>query len=274
MRTSSSLPLPLALAACLSLQLVSAQSDAVLVDDDEGALATMAFIGADELPDPYAPLNAALGGDSIRYAKGIPCAGWVEDHYPDGTIMHRGYYGEGRLLVYRNYHPNGLLEREFKAQSSTRCSMRTWHPNGVLRSETAFVQGAALTFTEHYTNGAVRYTEEKHPSLPYYKVMDLFAPDGKPISTLHVVDKKASSAAPSPKPAMVERGKASAAKNVVFEQREYWPNGQLRASGRSQFNPHRYDSQRIGAWTYFDEAGKPVMEERYVDGKVHETADL
>ena len=242
----------LALVAGLALCRASAQIDALVPDEGEPVYPGDSLMGADELPDPYAPLNAALGGDSVRYCKGITCAGWVEDRYPDGVLKHRGYYGEGRLLVYSNYHPNGRMEREFKVQGSTRCSMRTWHSNGVLRSETIHVDGSARTYTEHYTTGALRYTEEKHPSQPYYKVMDLFAPDGKPISTLHIVDKK----------------------KVVFEQHEYWPNGQLRATGRSQFNPQRYDSQRIGAWTYYDASGKPVMEERYVDGKVHEMADL
>jgi antitoxin component YwqK of YwqJK toxin-antitoxin module len=230
----------------------SAQYDEPVLYDGNAAFLNDTLMGEEEVPDPYAPLNAALGGDSLRYCKGIACAGWVEDHYPDGTLRHRGYYGDGKLLVYSNYHPNGLLEREFKVQGSTHCSIRTWHSNGVLRGETAYVNGDARTYTEHYTNGAVRYTEEKHPSQPYYKVMDVFAPDGKPISTLHIVDKK----------------------KIVFEQREYWSNGQLRAVGRSQFNPHRYDSQRIGAWTYYDASGKPVKEERYVEGKVHETADL
>jgi hypothetical protein len=83
-------------------------------------------------------------------------------------------------------------------------------------------------------------------------MMDLFGPDGTPASTLKLVDKK----------------------RVVFEQQEFWPNGRLRASGRSQFNKHSYDTQRIGAWTWYDMNGVPDVEQRYVDGKVHETADL
>lgn len=249
---SRSLSHLLAIVACFVLSPASAQTDALLMDEDIPFVQADSLVGPDEAPDPYAPFNAALGGDSVRYCKGIACAGRVEDHYPDGTLLHRGYYGEGRLLVYSNYHPNGALEREYTVQGSTRSTMRTWYADGVLRSETFYLNGIARSFTEHYTNGAVRYTEEKHTSLPYYKVMDLFAPDGKPISTLHVVDKK----------------------KVVFEQRVYWPGGQLRAVGRSQFNPQRYDSQRIGAWTYYDPSGKPVKEERYIEGKVHETADL
>jgi hypothetical protein len=98
----------------------------------------------------------------------------------------------------------------------------------------------------------VRYHEERHRSEPYYLVMDLFAPDGNPISTLHLIDKK----------------------HVVFEQKEYWPNGTVRLAGRAQFDPTRYDTRRIGSWTYYDQAGTAQREERYLDGKVHETAEL
>lgn len=206
----------------------------------------------EELPDPYAPLNVALGGDSVRMINGSACAGWVEDRYPDGVLKHRGYYGDGRLITYRNYHPNGKMEREFRMKDQTRSSMRTFYDNGLLRSETRFVGGLSRSYVEHYPSGQVRYIEEKHPSLPYYTVMDLFAPDGKPVSTLRVVDKK----------------------QGIFEQREYWPGGQLRAMGRARFNPQRFDSQRIGSWTYHDQEGKPVKQESYVDGKVHETAEL
>ncbi len=229
----------------------AAQADeTLLVYDEYWHLDTL--VGADEAIDPYAGLNSALGGDSVRYCSGTPCSGWVEDHYPDGSLKHRGYYGEGRLITYRNHHPNGQLEREFKLKDNTRCSMRIYHDNGTLRSEAHYVDGASRTYSEHYTNGRLRYTEEKHPSLPCYVVMDLFAPDGQAVNSLHLVDKK----------------------RMVFDQREYWPNGQVRASGRSQFNKQRYDSQRIGAWTYYDTAGKPQREEHYVDGKVHETAEL
>ncbi len=248
---SHSCPLPILLFLVTSRVALAQVGDPPLPPEDV-LLSGDTFNWPEELPDPYAPLNAALGGDSVRMANGSACTGWVEDRYPNGGLRHRGYYGEGRIITYRNYHPNGQMEREFRMKDQTRSSMRTFYDNGILRSEARFVDGLSRSYVEHYPNGQVRYTEERHPSLPYYLVMDLFAPDGKPVSTLHVVDKK----------------------QGVFEQREYWPNGQLRAMGRSRFNPQRYDSQRIGSWTYHDEQGKPVREESYVDGKVHETAEL
>ena len=135
----------------------------------------------EELPDPYAPLNAALGGDSVRMVNGSSCTGWVEDRYPDGVLKHRGYYGDGRIITYRNFPPNGQMVREFRMKDQTRSSMPTFYDNGILRSETRFVDGLWLSYVEHYPSGQVRYTEEKHPSLPYYTVMDLFAPDGTPV---------------------------------------------------------------------------------------------
>ena len=115
-----------------------------------------------------------------------------------------------------------------------------------------YYRGRAIEYADHYANGQLRYHEEKHRSEPYYLRMDLYAADGKPISLLQLVDKK----------------------KVVFEQREYHPNGQLRETGRAQYDPGRGDSRRIGTWTLYDDQGRPVREERYVDGKVHDVRDL
>jgi antitoxin component YwqK of YwqJK toxin-antitoxin module len=229
-----------------------AQSDSLWLEADEFSAS------ADAMPDPaapmeqYDPLNAALGGDSVRQCNGFACSGWVEDHYPNGQLKHRGYYKDGQLVVFKNYLETGQLEREFEVVNNLRCMLRTYHDNGSVRTETKYTKGVALAYVLYYPNGQVRYTEEKHPKEPYYLVMDLFAQDGKPISELHLVDKK----------------------KVVFEQSEYWPGGVLKYRGKSQFNPQRFDTQRIGQWTRFDRAGKAVAQDNYVDGKVHGTVLL
>jgi antitoxin component YwqK of YwqJK toxin-antitoxin module len=219
---------------------------------DEQTVQGDAVDDATEPMELYEPLNAALGGDSVRMCDGLGCVGWVEDHYPNGTLKHRGYYKDGTLLVYSNYHPSGTLEREFKVVSNTKCFLRTYHDNGHVRSEVNYVNGDALTYADYYASGKLRYQEEKHPEHPYYKRMDLYAEDGKPISTLQIVDKK----------------------RVIFEQKEFWSNGQVKCAGRSQFSPRRFDSLRIGEWMYFSENGKPERKETYIDGKVHDMAAL
>ncbi len=210
------------------------------------------LLGTSTPIDAYDALNQALGGDSVRVCDGRPCTGKVEDHYPDGVLEHRGYYQDGRLLVYKNFWPSGALEREYQVVSNTRSSLTTYHPNGQLRTVAVYVKGDQRSYAEHYVNGQLRYAEERHTDLPVYTRMDLFAPDGRPISTLALVDKK----------------------RVVMAQKEYWPNGQVRCEGRSQYDRQQGDSGRIGEWVYFDDHGQPLRKESYVGGKVHLVAEV
>ena len=228
------------------------QVDPALLAREEGGMS--AAVVEDEEPalTDYDALVPALGGDSVRISNGFPCIGWVEDRWPAGGLKHRGYYNDGRLVVFKNYHQNGAMEREFKMLDDRRCQTRTYYSNGTLRSEALHVEGVCLKYADHYPSGLLRYQEEKHKSEPYYMVMDIYAADGKPISTLHIVDKK----------------------KVVFEQKEYHPSGQIRSAGRAQFDPGSMDTKRIGTWTNYDVQGVPISEEHYVEGRLHDSREL
>ena len=230
----------------LVIRTLTAQPDTLILLQDEHYV--LGELGDDPSPDLYAyeALNKALGGDSVRTCSGHPCIGWVEDKYPDGTLKHRGYYDQGRLTVYRNYYPNGKLERDFKPVDAVKSVLRTYHSNGQLRSEARYADGISISYEDHYLNGALRYAEERHRSEPYFTRMDLFAADGQPISLLQLVDRK-----------MIE-----------FEQKEYHPGGALKCQGRARYNPSRMDTQRIGTWTYYDATGAVARAEDYQEGKV------
>ncbi len=236
----------------LRCAMASGQADTLLLAHDEHAVGTQWLEDRTAAVNGYEPLNGALGGDSVRLCNGYACVGWVEDRYPDGVLKHRGYYNDGQLIIYKNYHPDGTLEREFRSIDNLRCVLRTYHGNGTLRSETKYFQGRPIAYADHYPNGQLRYQEERHKTEPYYLRMDLYAADGKPISLLQLVDRK----------------------HVVFEQREYHPNGLLRETGRARYDPGRGDSRRVGTWIHYDPNGRPVREERYVDGRVQEVKDL
>jgi len=231
---------------------VVGQTDQLLLAQDEHYV--MGDTGEDPAPDlnAYSGLIKILGGDSVRHCNGHPCIGWVEDHYPDGVLKHRGYYDGGQLTVYRNYHPDGTLERDFRGIDDVKSLMRTYHRNANPRSETRFADGVAYQYKDFYVSGQLRYEEERDRDEAYFTRMDLYAADGQPISLLRVVDRK----------------------KAEFEQKEYYPGGALKCTGHSRYNPSRMDTQRIGTWTFYDAVGRPVREEDHIDGKVHAARDL
>lgn len=244
----SSFRIPSFIAAACMACLSFAQDDRVAIASGATASATSVEEAEDlRAITEYDRFNKTIGGDSIRYRHGHPCIGWVEDRRVDGSLKHRGYYDEGRLLLYRNLYPNGQLEREFKQVDNLRSVLRTYHPNGQLATETKYHDGISSSYKEFHPNGRMRYDEVRHRSGAYYERMDLFAEDGTPISTMELVDRK----------------------RVEFLLREYHPGGALQSEGRARYNPQRMDTQRIGAWTYMDENGTLVRTEEYVDGKVH-----
>ena len=59
-----------------------------------------------------------LHSDSTVLKKVYAVNGWKEDHYSTGELLHKGYYIEGQLKVYKNFYPNGNIERNFKAIDS------------------------------------------------------------------------------------------------------------------------------------------------------------
>ncbi len=222
------------------------QEDQGLLNTDEHYV--MGDAGEDPSPElhAYEGLNRALGGDSVRYCSGHPCIGWVEDHYPDGTLKHRGNYDAGQLLIYKNYHPTGSLEREFRSIDAMKSVLRTYHPNGNLRSETRYVDGVVTNYQDNYVNGQLRYAEERDRKESFFVRMDLFAANGTPVSLFQLVDRK----------------------QLEFELKEFHPSGALRSTGRARYDRSRMDTQRVGVWRHYDAAGALVKEEHYTDGKV------
>jgi hypothetical protein len=225
---------------------LAAQNDSLLLSMDEHYV--MGDAGEDPLPElhVYDRLNPVLGGDSVRLCSGVPCSGWVDDHYADGVLKHRGNYQDGRLLIYRNYHPSGSLEREFRSVDAIRCVMRTYHANGTMRSEARYVEGGIVSYQDNYVNGQLRYMEERDRKEGYFTRMDLFTAAGQPVSLFRLVDRK----------------------HIEFEVKEFHPGGALKSSGQARYDRSRMDTQRIGVWQHFAADGSKEREEHYQDGKL------
>ncbi len=82
----------------------------------------------------YEKLNMMLGKDSIRNgATGYAANGFIEDYYTSGQLLHKGFYVDGQLKIYKNYYPNGKEEQVFRSMDEILAEMET------LDEETNFI---------------------------------------------------------------------------------------------------------------------------------------
>ncbi|HET6243060.1 MAG: hypothetical protein H0V01_09320 [Bacteroidetes bacterium] len=189
--------------------------------------------------------NNILGGDSIRNCRNYACQGWVEDFYENGKTLHKGFYIEGILNSYKNFYPDGTLEREFKNKSLVKSELTTYHPNGNIRTKGVFVEGSSLIYEEYYETGQLEYMEENHKSMEYYVSTKSFYSTGTQESILLLTNPK----------------------KLTFSKVEYHENGTIREQGELFFNKNNMDYYKSGKWSYFDETSKLTHETLYENGK-------
>ncbi len=193
----------------------------------------------------YEKLNLKIGGDSVRNdKKGYAVQEWVEDVYESGRILHKGYYEDGQLKIYKNFFENGNIERSFKVVDFKHCNMQIFYPNGKLKSEITYYDGAAQIWTDYYQNGQIEYTEENSKNMDYLVMRKSFAEDGKPQDTFEITD----------------------VKKKKYTKKEYYENGKIKAEGPMKYNASYIDYQKDGVWSIYDESGN-VSKEKWVRGE-------
>lgn len=195
----------------------------------------------------YDKLNARIGGDSTRNCKGYACEGWVADFYTNGNVLHKGYYVEGQLKIYQNFYVSGQMEREFKVVDDYKCAMTVYHKDGKIKSSIRYVDGNPVKWEDFFPNGQLEYYEE-YAKKGYYVAQKSFFESGQAHEILELVNKK----------------------KLLYSKKEYFENGKIKTEGETVYNEDMLDYQRSGKWSYFDESGKLVKEEMYVNGKVNE----
>ena len=194
----------------------------------------------------YEKLNFAIGGDSVRNdRKGYAVQEWVQDIYESGKVLHRGFYEDGHLKIYKNYFENGNVERAFKIVDFKRCNMQIFYSDGKLKSDVTYYQGSAQIWTDYYPNGKIEYTEENTKNMEYLVNRKSYAEDGKPQEIFEVTDPK----------------------KKRYIKKEYHENGKLKAEGAMKYNPSVIDYQKEGLWTIYDENGNVIDKEQWVKGE-------
>ena len=195
----------------------------------------------------YDKLVLRLGGDSIRHCKGYACSGWIQDRYDSGELLHKGYYVEGHLRIFKNFFPNGKVERDYKVIDDRKSNMHIYYSSGQLKSQQKYVDAEAIIWDDYYSNGNLEYHEEYHKSFNYYISQASYFENGKPHQTLTLVHKK----------------------KLLFEKKEYFENGNIKEAGELVYSEDALDYLKKGKWTIYNEDGTPKREETYVNGELN-----
>jgi len=194
----------------------------------------------------YEKLNFQIGGDSVRNdKKGYACQGWIQDIYESGAVLHKGFYEDGHLKIYKNYYENGALERNFKVIDFKRCNEQIFYPDGKLKADITFYEGAAQIETDYYPNGQIEYSEENSKNMDYLITRKSYSQDGKPQEIFEMIDPK----------------------KKIYSKKEYHDNGAIKSEGTMKYNLAVIDYQKDGTWKNYDESGKLTTEEKWVNGE-------
>lgn len=193
----------------------------------------------------YEPLNMQLSGDSIRMCSGYACQNWVEDVYTTGQLLHKGFYVDGQLKSYKNYYPNGNLEREYKSIDNYKSAAKLYYPSGKLKSDIKYTDGVADSWIDYNEEGQVIFEEMRDKSGAFLSYKKIYFDNGTPQQILEIVDKK----------------------QKTYNYTEYHKNGKISAQGQKIYSDVKFDYVYNGKWKFFDENGKLIKEEEYVKGE-------
>ena len=194
----------------------------------------------------YDKLNFAIGGDSVRNAKkGYACQGWVEDYYTNAKLLHRGFYVDGQLKIYKNYFDNGQLEREFKVIDLKKASMKILYKDGKPKADIDYYDRCLVKETDYYENGQLKYIEEHTNNMEFLIQMSSYAEDGKPQSVFTMTDKK----------------------KKIFFKKEYNENGTLKEEGPMKYSSDVLDYLKDGEWKFYDDNGVLKQTDLFVNGQ-------
>jgi len=188
----------------------------------------------------YNKLIEQLGGDSIKYTKaGYNHQGWGEDYYVSGKLLHRGYYIDGKVIVFKNFFENGKVERSFVNPDPLHCTMEIYYENGQLRSKVSYFEGKPVTSQEYFSNGVLKSSFEKEPGTDIYKNKMEYYPNGA-LKEEYVLKNK---------------------EDRIYQCKKFTPDGKLSEQGAVYLESIQPESfRKKGNWVIYDKKGKKKVE--------------
>ena len=196
----------------------------------------------------YESMVASINGDSVRTCHGAPCSGYVEDFYTTGALLHKGFYVNGQLQSFKNYFPNGEMERKLGIVDENHCKLQVFYESGAKKSEVKYSYGNVKEWVDYYENGNVEYEEKFDKNFEFVIFRDSYYENGNPQTTMKFENKK----------------------DHTYFKKEYHEDGTMAAEGLIHFFTLIGDYRKIDEWKVYDKAGKHIKTEAYVNGKLNE----
>ena len=194
----------------------------------------------------YNKMIQAIGGDLMRFNKsGYNLQGWQEDFYESGKLLHRGFYMDGLIKVFKNYFESGQVERNFVISDPKRSSVEIYYEDGKVRSQINFFDGNAQKEYDYYPNGSPEFIEESDKNIEFLYKRNSYYPNGIASSLFELIDKK----------------------SKKYIKKEFYESGKLKEEGEMSFRKDMLDYVKEGEWTYYDEKGAVSKKEKYQRGE-------
>jgi antitoxin component YwqK of YwqJK toxin-antitoxin module len=197
----------------------------------------------------YDKYNPFMEGDSVRICGRTPCNGMIKDLYPDNvTTKHQGSYVNGKLTsVYKNFYPNGQLERFFQLDANgASAKIDTYFPNGNPHLKVVYRRGNIILYEEYQEDGKTEMLEKMDNKAEYHLYQKYFYPNGQLFSDMTLVNK----------------GK------LIYSFTTYYETGEKRSEGSKISQKATGDYLKHGDWKYFSTDGKMVKAEQYSHGRL------
>ncbi len=190
----------------------------------------------------YNKLIECLKGDSVKYNKaGYNAQGWNEDFYKNGKTLHKGYYVDGKLKVFKNFYENGQVERSFVNPDPLHAAVDIFYENGLPKKKISYYEGKPQKFYEFYNNGLPKTAVENEKEMKYITLKKVWYANGQIEQLIELKDKK----------------------EKVFTEKKYYMNGQVKEEGTLKLSADGLNYVKDGMWTFYDESGKSKKTEKF-----------
>lgn len=190
----------------------------------------------------YNKLIECLNGDSVKYNKaGYNAQGWNEDFYKNGKTLHKGYYVDGKLKVFKNFYESGQVERSFVNPDPLHAAVEIFYDNGLPKRKISYYEGKPQKHYEFYNNGLPKSAVENEKEMKYFTLKKTWYSNGQIEDAIELKDKK----------------------DKVFTEKKYYMNGQVMAEGNLKLSADGSQYVKEGMWTFYDESGKKEKTEKF-----------